>query len=60
MTERKRFKKQELNSNDYEKTEGMARILKNGSVITSACAAFLVVAKKCGPKIIEEFKKFRK
>ena len=51
MAEHKRFKSQNLDSNDYAKTEEGAKLLKDGGKILTAGAFLVVVAKKYGPRV---------
>lgn len=60
MAEHKRFKRQNLNSHDYAKTEEAAKLLKDGSIIVTAGAFLVIVAKKYGPRVLKSITKLRK
>ncbi len=60
MEERKRFQKQTLNSEDYEKTVQGAQAIKNGGIVLSAVALVVGVGKKYGPKLLMNISKFLK
>ena len=60
MAEHKRFKSQDLDSNDYVKTEEGAKLLKDGGIILTAGAFLVVVMKKYGPSVLKAFTKLRK
>ena len=60
MAERKRFKSQNLDNHDYEKTEEGAKLLKDGSKIVAAGAFLVVMTKKYGPRILKSITKLRK
>lgn len=60
MAEHKRFKSQDLDSNDYAKTEEGAKLLKDGGKILTVGAFLVVVAKKYGPRVLKSITKLRK
>lgn len=60
MEERKRFKNQTLNSEDYEKTEEGAKAMKSGGAILGALALAFGVGKKYGPEFLRNLSKLRK
>ncbi len=60
MAEHKRFKSQNLDSNDYAKTEEGAKLLKDGSKIAAAGAFLFVMTKKYGPRVLKSITKLRK
>lgn len=51
MADKKRFKSQKLNSEDYEKTEEGAKLLKHGGALAIGLAAGIGALKKYGPKV---------
>lgn len=57
MADQKRFQAQNLNSEDYEKIESGAKAVKEGGIILSALAVFVVGVKKFGPSFIKSVSK---
>ncbi len=57
MATKKRFQKQELNSNDYEKTETGAKLVKNGMKITGTLSLAFITIKKYGPEFARGLKR---
>lgn len=57
MADQKRFQAQNLNSEDYEKTESGAKAVKEGGIILSALATLVFVGKKFGPGLIKNVSK---
>lgn len=53
MADQKRFQAQNLNSEDYEKTESGAKAVKEGGIILPALATLVVVGRKFGPSFIK-------
>ena len=60
MADQKRFQKQELNSEDYEKTEEGAKMLKTTSKVASGFVVFVGVLKKYGAEMLKGINKIRK
>lgn len=60
MADQKRFQVQNLNSEDYEKTELGAKVVKDGSKILSALAILGFVGKKYGPSLLKNVTKIFK
>ena len=60
MADQKRFQAQNLNSEDYEKTESGAKVVKDGGIILSALATLVVVGKKFGPSLLKNASKIFK
>lgn len=57
MATQKRFQKHELNSNDYEKTEIGAKVVKNGIKITGTLSLAFITIKKYGPEFVKGVKR---
>lgn len=60
MADQKRFQKQELNSEDYEKTEEGAKMLKTTSKVVTGIVVVVGVLKKYGPEMLKGINKIRK
>lgn len=60
MADQKRFQKQELNSEDYEKTEEGAEMLKTTSKVVTGIVVVVGVLKKYGPEMLKGINKIRK
>ncbi|RRK33461.1 hypothetical protein EBB54_20500 [Schaedlerella arabinosiphila] len=60
MAEQKRFQNQTLNSEDYQKTESGAQLLKDGGKVLGIVLLGAGVIKKYGPEIIKGINKVRK
>lgn len=60
MADQKRFQKQELNSEDYEKTEEGAKMLKTTSKMVTGIVVVVGVLKKYGPEMLKGINKIRK
>lgn len=60
MADQKRFQKQELNSEDYEKTEKGAKMLKTTSKVVTGIVVVVGVLKKYGPEMLKGINKIRK
>ena len=60
MADQKRFQKQELNSQDYEKTEEGAKMLKTTSKVVTGIVVVVGVLKKYGPEMLKGINKIRK
>ena len=60
MADQKRFQKQELNSEDYEKTEEGAKMLKTTSKVVTGIVVVVGVIKKYGPEMLKGINKIRK
>ena len=60
MADQKRFQKQELNSEDYEKTEEGAKMLKTTSKGGTGIVVVVGVLKKYGPEMLKGINKIRK
>lgn len=60
MADQKRFQKQELNSEDYEKTEEGAKMLKTTSKVVTGFVVVVGVLKKYGPEMLKGINKIRK
>ena len=60
MADQKRFQKQELNSEDYEKTEEGAKMLTTTSKVATGFVVFVGVLKKYGPEMLKGINKIRK
>lgn len=60
MTEQKRFQNQTLNSDDYEKIEEGAKLVKDGSKLLLGVFFVCGLVKKYGPEILKGINKIRK
>ncbi len=60
MEERKRFQNQTLNSEDYEKTEEGAKLVKDGGKLLMGIVFVGGLIKKYGPEILKGVNKIRK
>ncbi len=60
MADQKRFQAQNLNSEDYEKAESGAKVVKDGGKILAALWAFGYVGKKFGPSLLKNASKIFK
>ena len=60
MADQKRFQKQELTSEDYEKTEEGAKMLKTTSKVVTGIVVVVGVLKKYGPEMLKGINKIRK
>ncbi len=60
MADQKRFQAQNLNSEDYEKTESGAKVVKDGGIILLALAPLVFVGKKFGPSLLKNASKIFK
>lgn len=59
MADQKRFQAQNLNSEDYERTESGAKVVKDGGIILSL-AGLVFVGKKLGPRLLRNASKIFK
>ena len=60
MADQERFQAQNLNSEDYKKTEAGAKAVKDGGIILSAIASLVFVGKKFGPSFLKNASKIFK
>ena len=60
MEEQKRFQNQTLNSEDYEKTEEGAKLVKNGGVLALGVVFLGGLIKKYGPEFFKGLIKIKK
>ncbi len=60
MEDQKRFQAQNLNSEDYEKTESGAKAVNDGVKILAALGPFVYLVKKCGPSFLKNASKIFK